>query len=67
MPFRFFTIPVSHGEAAEKELNDFLAAHRTLRVDKEFVADGERSFWTVAVTYAAGKQAAAAPFSFARR
>jgi superfamily II DNA helicase RecQ len=52
MPYRFFTIPTLHGEDAERELNAFLAGHRNVRVDKEFVADGERSFWAVSVAYA---------------
>jgi hypothetical protein len=53
MPYRFFSIPTTHGEDAERELNTFLAQHKNVRVDKQFVPDGERSFWAVAVTYAA--------------
>jgi superfamily II DNA helicase RecQ len=52
MPYKFFTIPTLHGEDSERDLNAFLAAHRNVRVDKNFVADGERSFWAVSVAYA---------------
>lgn len=37
--------------AEEAELNQFLAQHQISSVDKEFVAHGENSFWTVSVEY----------------
>jgi hypothetical protein len=38
-------LPVKSLAAAEGEMNGFLRAHRVLAVKKEFVADGEKSFW----------------------
>ena len=36
---------------AEQEMNGFLRSHRVLAVKKEFVADGENSFWTFCVEF----------------
>lgn len=47
----FVTIPVFESDAAEAELNRFLAGHRVLAVDRQLVADGPRSAWTVCVSY----------------
>jgi len=46
MAYRVFTLPVHDPGAAETELNGFLASHRVLSVDRRFVEEGERSFWT---------------------
>ena len=51
MSFRFFKIPVSHGAAAEEELNGFLQGHSVLAVEKTFVPAGENSFWAVCVDF----------------
>jgi superfamily II DNA helicase RecQ len=68
MPYKFFIIPILHGEEAEREFNAFLAGHRNLQVDKDFVANGQQSFWAVSVAYAStsstqteGKSAAYEP------
>ena len=37
--------------AAEHELNGFLASHRVLSVDRRFVEEGERSFWSFCVDF----------------
>ncbi len=52
MPFRVFTIPVSHGSAAEAELNAFLRTHKVLQVDRRLIDEGASSFWTFCVDYA---------------
>ena len=49
MQLKLFILPVKNLEAAEGEMNGFLRAHRVLAVKKEFVADGENSFWTFCV------------------
>ncbi len=40
MRFRFFTVPVRGAEGAAQELNQFLAGHRILAIDRHLVADG---------------------------
>lgn len=51
MKFRIFSIPVFASETAQAELNLFLDEHVVLRVERQFVADGENSFWTICVCY----------------
>jgi len=49
-----FWIPANHPWEAQAELNKFLASHRVLAVDRNFVANANDSAWSVAVDYAAG-------------
>lgn len=49
-----FIVPVKNIAAAEAEMNGFLRTQRVLAVKKEFVADGENSFWTFCVEYLDG-------------
>jgi superfamily II DNA helicase RecQ len=58
MRLHFVTVPIHGSAAAEEELNQFLADHRVLAVDRQLVADGQRSAWAVCVTYV---DAAASP------
>ena len=51
MQLKVFLLPVKNLTAAESEMNAFLRGHRVLAVKKEFVADGENSFWTFCVEY----------------
>lgn len=60
MKLKFFTIPIAHPEGPETELNRFLGAHRISRVEKEFVADGAASAWSVVVTWVDGAEPAIA-------
>jgi superfamily II DNA helicase RecQ len=53
MKIVFFTIPVQNPEASS-ELNAFLASHRIVRVDRQFVPDGANSAWSIAVTCTEG-------------
>jgi hypothetical protein len=46
-----FILPVKNLTAGESEMNAFLRSHRGLAVRKEFVADGENSFWSFCVEY----------------
>jgi superfamily II DNA helicase RecQ len=49
LQLRFFTIPVRNPREAEGELNRFLASVRVVDIHREFVAQGEGSFWSIAV------------------
>ena len=51
MQLKLFLLPVKNLSAAEAEMNAFLRSHRVLAVKKEFVSDGENSFWTFCVEY----------------
>ena len=46
MQLKVFVVPIKSIEAMEPEMNAFLRGHRVLTVRKEFVSDGENSFWT---------------------
>ena len=59
MQLKLFVLPVKNLGAAEGEMNAFLRGHRVLAVKKEFVADGENSFWTFCVEYLDGAPASA--------
>jgi len=68
MEMRIFTIYLDgRAEAAESELNGFLRSHRVLFVERHFVADGSRSFWTVCVEYLDGGGGASAQSNGARK
>ncbi|MBW2709376.1 MAG: HRDC domain-containing protein [Deltaproteobacteria bacterium] len=49
--YKFFTIPLKATREVETELNHFLRSQRVLTVHREFVSQGENSFWTMAVEY----------------
>jgi len=51
MKYQFFTIPVHASDSVQETLNRFCAGHRIVTVDKQFVADGQRSFWSMCVGY----------------
>lgn len=48
MRVRYFTVPVLDSEAAERELNAFMATHRVSGVQQEIVALGGGAVWAVA-------------------
>jgi superfamily II DNA helicase RecQ len=54
MQLKLFVLPIKNLGAAEAEMNAFLRGHRVLAVKKEFVPDGENSFWTFCVEYLNG-------------
>ena len=51
MSYRFFVIPARSPEAAEAELNGFLGSHALLGMERRFVDDGERSYWSICVEH----------------
>ena len=50
MQWSFYRIPVTGGAASE-ELNRFLRSVRVLTVHREFVGQGDASYWALAVEY----------------
>jgi superfamily II DNA helicase RecQ len=59
MQLKMFVVPIKNVSEAEAEMNGFLRGHRVLAVKKEFVAEGENSFWSFCVEYLEGTTAAA--------
>ena len=51
MPFKIFTIPVTSPEAAENDLNSFLASHRVLSVERRWIEAGTNSFLWFCIEY----------------
>jgi superfamily II DNA helicase RecQ len=51
MKYRFFSIPAMMPDDMQEEMNRFCAAHRLISIEKQFVQDGERSYWAVCVSY----------------
>ena len=49
--FKFFIVPVREIEAIETEINRFLRSVRVVHLQREFVAQGDNSFWSLAVEY----------------
>ena len=50
MPYAHFQIP-AHGGDVEEQLNRFLAGHRLIKVEKQFVAAGIDSCWCYQVEH----------------
>jgi|GEM_PF-2568958 len=61
MQLKLFVVPIKNLGAAEAEMNAFLRGHRALAVKKEFVPDGENSFWSFCVGYLDGAAPGAMP------
>lgn len=60
MQIEFFIIPVHGSEDETQRLNALLNSVRVLSVDREFVADGSNSFWSICVQHQPPSQRAAA-------
>ena len=41
MQYKFFTVPVTHGEEDAEYLNKFLRSNKIVKVDKQLVPVGE--------------------------
>ncbi len=66
MPFEFIQIPANGQGSAKEELNKLLRGGRIASVRKEFVANGEDSFWAFCIEFlyralGAGKSGRSAP------
>lgn len=55
MPYKFFMISALDPKQAEAELNAFCVGHRAVDIDRQFVADGAKSFWSVCVNWVSSK------------
>ena len=51
MRFQFFKVPTQDSLEATNELNTFCAQHRISHIEKQFVAEGASSFWSICVTF----------------
>jgi superfamily II DNA helicase RecQ len=51
MAYRTFVVPIYHATAAEQELNQFLASHQILAVEKRWLEDGGNSAWCFCVDF----------------
>ncbi len=51
MQLKIYVLPIKNVAPAEEELNRFLRGNRILAVTKEFVYNGENSFWCIAVEF----------------
>lgn len=54
MQMSFYAIPARGDGGLQEDLNRFLRSHRVLTVHREFVAQGDNSFWALAVEYLEG-------------
>lgn len=54
MRMHFVSVPVFDGAPAEAELNQFLATHRVLAIERQLVVDGMRSTWAICVSHVEG-------------
>lgn len=54
MPFEFIQIPANGQGSAKEELNKLLRNGRIASVKKEFVSNGEDSFWAFCIEYLDG-------------
>ncbi len=61
MKFHFFTIPVRDSKAAESELNTFCNQHRIVSVEKQFVANGDNSYWSLCLERVSNEDAPGKP------
>lgn len=54
MQMAFFAVPARGDNGLQESLNAFLRSHRVLTVHREFVGQGDNSFWALAVEYLEG-------------
>jgi superfamily II DNA helicase RecQ len=50
----FFSVPALSPATAQAELNLFMQQHRVVHVEKQWVADGAASFWSLCITVVVG-------------
>jgi superfamily II DNA helicase RecQ len=60
MRFQFFTVSACGPEESQQALNAFCSQHRVMTVEKQFVALGAESYWSICVTYLEGGAASLA-------
>ena len=57
MKYNFFAIPAKNPKAAQEEFNAFCVQHRVAFVEKQLIADGGDSFWSICVSWEEGEAA----------
>lgn len=57
LQFKFFTIPIKDSDAAEAEMNRFLASVKVITVYRDFVVDGGNSCRLIDIEYQTGDAA----------
>ena len=67
MQMAFFTVPARGDSGLQENLNAFLRSHRVLSVHREFVGQGDHSFWAMAVEYLEGAAASTSGSSSSRK
>lgn len=58
LQYKFFIIPAVNAEESESELNRFLRSVRVITIHREFVANGQNSYWAMAAEYLKSGEAA---------
>ena len=51
MGLRFFVVSAMNPEAAEQELNGFIASHKVVSIERKLIDQGVNSFWAICVDY----------------
>lgn len=51
MQLKIFTIPAFDNTAATDEMNRFLRSHTVVDIEKQFISNGNNSFWSFCVRY----------------
>jgi len=51
MKLKIFSIPARGDERLESALNEFLAKHAIVQIDRQLIQSGISSFWTICVGY----------------
>ena len=54
MNYRIFSLSATGDETAEQSLNGFLARHKIVQVDRQFVDQGDLSYWSMCVSFQPG-------------
>lgn len=54
MQMAFYSIPARGDAGLQEDLNRFLRSHRVLTMHREFVGQGDNSFWALAVEFLEG-------------
>ncbi len=67
MAYQFFTIPMLHSESVMSELNQFIASHRILEIDRQFYTNATQGYWLFCIQYTMSqvhnKQSSSVPMS----
>jgi superfamily II DNA helicase RecQ len=54
MNYKIFSLSAAGDETTEQHLNAFLTQNKVIQVDRQFVAQGELSYWSMCVSYQPG-------------